>query len=386
MKISRTRRIEEKIVKSMQLKETSSTVNTIITHSIAENSIIPPELDKLREVAAVMQKEMPKFSVDRIMMLLMIESMIGPYIGQQPEILENFMNLIAAESKVFSVDEFNKNPYIQNIDFTNQENGDYELRYHKLMPYELDIYNIPKRLTEIYVDIPRVSCFPEEFEYPVIFQKSIKSTWMSVSPNEVFTMEKPIKHAKGKVLTLGCGMGYFAYMASIKEDVESVTIVELEQSVIDLFENCLLPQFDNKDKITIVKADAVEYLKNMPDGTYDYCFADIWLGVEDIVPYFAVKEIGRKLQKTKIDYWIEDSFTILLTSYVGIEIMKTFSKASNEAMPDMEEGLLTELDKRKGKYVHELLKDIEITKPDHIDYYLDPKNIMGLINKTELIF
>ena len=74
----------------------------------------------------------------------------------------------------------------------------------------MDIYNIPKRIEKLCVNIPRVGCFLEELKYPVIFQKSIKGTWMSVSPNEVFTMEKPIKNAKGKVITLGCEMGYFA--------------------------------------------------------------------------------------------------------------------------------------------------------------------------------
>lgn len=386
MKISNTRRIAEKIMQSMQIKEASSTVNMIITNSIAANSIIPPEPDKLREEAELIQKEMPKYSVDRVMMLLMVESMLGPYLGQQPEVMGFFMNWIAAESKVFDVEEFNKNPYIQNIAFTNQENGDYELRYHVMMPYELDIYNIPKRIKELYVDIPRVSCFPEEFKYPVIFQKSIKGTWMSVSPNEVFTMVSPIKNAKGKVLTLGCGMGYFAYMASLKEDVESVTIIELEQNVIDLFENCLLPQFENKEKITIIKADAIEYLRNMEDGEFDYCFADIWIGVDDIEPYFAVKEIGRRLRKTKMEYWIEESFAILLSNYVWIEILSAFSKANNLEVPLLDEGILTELDKRKTKYVQELLEDVEITKPEHIDYYMDPKNIIDFVNRTELIF
>ena len=275
MKVQNTRRIAEKLMEMMQLKEASSMVNTIITHSIAANSIIPPDQDALRKQAELIHKEMPEYSVDKIMMLLMVEAMIGPYLEQQPEVMEFFMNWLAAESKVFDVNEFNENPYIKDIDFSNQTNGDYELRYHKLMPYELDIYNVPRRVDELCVDIPRVSCFPQEFKYPVIFQKSIKSTWMSVSPNEVFTMEKPIKNAKGKVLTLGCGMGYFAYMASIKEDVESVTIIECEQSVIDLFEACLLPQFKNKDKVTVIKADAIEYLKNMEDGAFDYCFADI---------------------------------------------------------------------------------------------------------------
>lgn len=386
MKVQNTRRIAEKLMEMMQLKEASSMVNTIITHSIAANSIIPPDQDALRKQAELIHKEMPEYSVDKIMMLLMVEAMIGPYLEQQPEVMEFFMNWLAAESKVFDVNEFNENPYIKDIDFSNQTNGDYELRYHKLMPYELDIYNIPRRIDELCVDIPRVSCFPQEFKYPVIFQKSIKSTWMSVSPNEVFTMEKPIKNAKGKVLTLGCGMGYFAYMASIKEDVESVTIIECEQSVIDLFEACLLPQFKNKDKVTVIKADAIEYLKNMEDGAFDYCFADIWIGIEDIVPYFAVKEIGRKLRKTKIDYWIEDSFAILLASNVWIEIMKSFSEANNISVPEVDDSILTDLDKRKDAYIHKLLEDVEITKPEHIDYYMRPQNIISLIDRTELVF
>ena len=209
---------------------------------------------------------------------------------------------------------------------------------------------------------------------------------MSISPNEVFTMDQPIKKAKGKVLTLGCGMGYFAYMVSLKEDVESITIVELEQSVINLFEIYLLPQFENKDKITIIKGDAIEFLHNMEDGTFDYCFADIWIGIEDIVPYFAVKEIGRHFQKTKIEYWIEDSFAILLASNVWIEIMRAFSEANRLQIPPLDGGILTELDRRKEKYISRLLSSVEITKPEYIDYYMKPQNIILLINSTDIIF
>lgn len=385
MKVSNTKRIAGKIMQIMQIKQPSSMVNTIITNCIAPHSIIPHNVEALRQEAVIIQKEMPEYSVDQVMMLLLVESLIGPYLEQQPEMMEFFMNWIAAESRVFDVKEFNKNPFIKNIDFTNQSDGDYELKYHDLMPYELDIYDIPKRIEELCVDIPRVGCFPEEFMYPVIFQKS-KGTWMSISPNEVFTMEKPIRNAKGKVLTLGCGMGYFAYMVSLKEDVESITIVELEQSVIDIFEKYLLPQFENKDKITIIKADAIEFLRDMEDGTFDYCFADIWIGIEDIIPYFAVKEIGRHLRKTKIEYWIEDSFAILLANHVWIEIMRAFSEANRFEIPPLDEGILTELDRRKEKYISKLLSGVEITKPEHIDYYMKPQNIIFLINNTDIIF
>lgn len=391
MKVANTRRIAEKLMLMMQMKQASSTVNMILTNGINESTIIPSDVDELREEAARVKRELSKqgeskLSVDQIMMLLLVESMIGPYLGDEPEIMSFFMDWIASESKVLDVKEFNNNPYIKNIDFKNWQQGDFELRYHDMMPYELEIYNVPKRLEETPVDIPRVCCFTDKFEYPVIIQKSIQSTWMSVSPNEVFTMERPIKRAKGKVLTLGCGMGYFAYMASLKDEVESVTIVEFAQSVIDLFEMFLLPQFENKEKITIVKADAIEYMQNLEDGKFDYCFADIWIGIGDIQPYFAVKEIGRKFRKTLMDYWIEDSFATLLSSYVWLEIMKSFSEANHIDIPSMEDIPLTQEDIRKEQYIHKLLEDVEITKPEHIDYYMNPRNIINLINETDIVF
>lgn len=51
-------------------------------------------------------------------------------------------------------------------------------------------------------------------------------------------------------------------MVSLKEDVESITIVELQQEVIDLFNIFILPKFENKDKITIVKLNKELGIRN----------------------------------------------------------------------------------------------------------------------------
>jgi SAM-dependent methyltransferase len=208
---------------------------------------------------------------------------------------------------------------------------------------------------------------------------------MSVTPNEIYTMQPAIDNAKGKVLTLGCGMGYFAYMASLKNDVESVTIVEIEQDVIDLFEKNILPQFENKDKITVIKADAVEFMKNVRDGDYDYCFADIWMGIDNIEPYFAVKEVCRRFKKTKIDYWVEEAFAALFAISVWNDLIKTFGKLNNYevTVPETE---LSDDRSRLENYIHRLLKNVEISKPDDIDYYLTPQNIIKLINKSKISF
>ena len=370
----------------MDLHMASSTVNTVLTNMINENSMIPSDIDQLRAEAIKLQSQMKNTSVDKIMMMLMVEGMIAPYIGNDARMFDFFMNSLLNEGRVFDVSEIQDNPYVKDIDFKDRRSGDFEFRYHSFMPYELDIYDIPRKIIEYDVDIPRISCFTEKVEYPVIFQNSIKSTWMSVSPNEINTMKQPIRNAKGKVLTLGCGMGYFAYMASLKADVESITIVEREQSVIDLFTSFILPQFKTKDKITVIKDDAIEYMMNLEDGLYDYCFADIWIGVMDFEPYIETKEVCKRFRKMRMEYWIEDAFGILLSSHIYIEMLKAFSNNMNVPLGNMNDNEfpIPENEKKLADYVARLVENVEIEKPEHIDYYLTPRNITSLLDRTEI--
>lgn len=370
----------------MDLHMASSTVNTVLTNMINENSMIPSDIDKLRAEAIKLQSQMKNTSVDKIMMMLMVEGMIAPYIGNDARMFDFFMNSLLNEGRVFDVSEIQDNPYVKDIDFKDRRSGDFEFRSHSFMPYELDIYDIPRKIIEYDVDIPRISCFTEKVEYPVIFQNSIKSTWMSVSPNEINTMKQPIRNAKGKVLTLGCGMGYFAYMASLKADVESITIVEREQSVIDLFTSFILPQFKTKDKITVIKDDAIEYMMNLEDGLYDYCFADIWIGVMDFEPYIETKEVCKRFRKMRMEYWIEDAFGILLSSHIYIEMLKAFSNNMNVPLGNMNDNEfpIPENEKKLADYVARLVENVEIEKPEHIDYYLTPRNITSLLDRTEI--
>ncbi len=386
MRIQNTRRNMEKMAMLMDLHMASSTVNTVLTNMINENSMIPSDIDQLRAEAIKLQSQMKNTSVDKIMMMLMVEGMIAPYIGNDARMFDFFMNSLLNEGRVFDVSEIQDNPYVKDIDFKDRRSGDFEFRYHSFMPYELDIYDIPRKIIEYDVDIPRISCFTEKVEYPVIFQNSIKSTWMSVSPNEINTMKQPIRNAKGKVLTLGCGMGYFAYMASLKADVESITIVEREQSVIDLFTSFILPQFKTKDKITVIKDDAIEYMMNLEDGLYDYCFADIWIGVMDFEPYIETKEVCKRFRKMRMEYWIEDAFGILLSSHIYIEMLKAFSNNMNVPLDNMNDNEfpIPENEKKLADYVARLVENVEIEKPEHIDYYLTPRNITSLLDRTEI--
>ena len=131
--------------------------------------------------------------------------------------------------------------------------------------------------------------------------------WMLITPNEINTMRKPIEAAKGKVLTFGLGLGYYAYMVSEKSDVKSVTVVEKNDNVIELFVSQMLPKFKNKDKIRIVRADAFEYAEQvMPGEKFDYAFVDTWRDASDGLPmYERMKALEHLSPETEFSYWIE---------------------------------------------------------------------------------
>jgi spermidine synthase len=137
---------------------------------------------------------------------------------------------------------------------------------------------------------------------------------MTMMPNELVTQREPIKRARGNVATYGLGLGYFAFMCARKDEVESVTIVERDENVISLFNELLLPMFENREKVKIVRADAFEFAENeAPKGGFDYIFADIWHDPSDGVDaYKRFKSLEHLCPNTKFDYWIEKTLKLYM--------------------------------------------------------------------------
>lgn len=118
MRIAPTKRITEKIMQLLDIKPFSSMVNSVITHSIKENSVIPGDVEALRAEAARMNRDMQAqgslgYSDDEMMLLLMVESMIAPYLSDRPDVLNFYMDAISEECHIFDVEEFMTNPYIR---------------------------------------------------------------------------------------------------------------------------------------------------------------------------------------------------------------------------------------------------------------------------------
>jgi hypothetical protein len=199
---------------------------------------------------------------------------------------------------------YESDPYYKNIKLPDVKLGAWEMRNCEIKPYELIPLDDPLVFPDGRV-VPQVAFFDKSFSYPAIFENGVE--WMLVTPNEYHTMIQDIKKAHGKVCTYGLGLGYFVYLTSLMDEVSSVTVVDVNPNVIELFNKYILPQFERRDKVRVILADAFEYAeKTAPYENYDYIYADTWHDVSDGVDmYNRFKALERFTPSAEHTYWIE---------------------------------------------------------------------------------
>lgn len=206
-------------------------------------------------------------------------------------------------------------PYHANIHLDHIENKDFEYDYEDI-PGDI-LYNFD----EVKPDPKK-----ELNDYMVLraFDKPLKTTvlkqngeyWMTDNPCEAITVDPSVDKAHGKVLTYGLGIGYYIYMCLLKEDVESVTVVELNESVIRMFNESLLPQFPRKDKIRIIHGNAIDYFNEEFVSQFDSVFADVWMNHIDGLMLMEKMLENYLPPLDKVDFWIEFSCTEVITSLI----------------------------------------------------------------------
>ena len=207
--------------------------------------------------------------------------------------------------RLLDAKKYENNPYYKNIKLKNITDGNWEIRREEYAPYRAVIAG-DMIIGEDFSEIPPLGFFTEPFRFPAVLEGG--NEWMTLTPVDLDTSEDAIRDAHGKVVTFGLGLGYYAYMAAQKAEVESVTVVELSEGVIKLFREHILPQIPNRDKIKIVNADAFEYAERvMPSEHFDYAFVDTWRDASDGAPmYKRMRALEKFSPDTKFSYWIEN--------------------------------------------------------------------------------
>lgn len=200
--------------------------------------------------------------------------------------------------------DYNQDEYYQKVcksmGKTRTSNG-WTLQMKAYDPYYLFVYG-EVRTSEAtpFSSYSPVGFFEQRFPYPALSQGD--RTYMSLIPHEMNTMRDAIDKAHGDVLTMGLGMGYFAYHASAKKEVTSLTVYERDATVIKLFNEVFLPLFAHPEKIHIVQTpDALEHVDSK---TYDYLFVDLHHDAEDGLPLYLRYAKHEPFAK-EADFWIE---------------------------------------------------------------------------------
>ena len=202
--------------------------------------------------------------------------------------------------------EFINDPYFQYIQIPSAS----EKSWH----FQLDIYQSYEAficddlvIEPDGVEIPQIGFFSQSFRYPAVYEKG--QEWMAIKPSEIRSMRKPVSCVNGNVITFGLGLGYYTFMVSQKKEVEHITVVERDSSIIHLFQDYILPQFPHKEKVSIIQSDAFEYMKKqMPKEHFDYAFVDLWHDSSDGLPlYLKARKLAEDIPQTHFLYWVENT-------------------------------------------------------------------------------
>ena len=279
------------------------------------------------------------------------------------EVLEEY---ILNNLKKLNPEDYTDNPYVKAIKKTGRK-GKYALKYIDYAPYQLFAFDDIK--LNRYKEYSQTGYFDNKFSYLALTEGN--NVWMSLNPNEIETMKPYINKARGNVLVLGLGMGYVPFMLSLKNCVKSITIVERDQEIINLFNELIYPSFPNKEKIKIIKGDAVEYTrKAQKEATHDYVFADLWHDPEDGLPLFvSLKRINKD-----IDCWLEVSMYALLR-----RCMITLIEEQLDGLKEEDYKYAKTYTDKVINTFYQKTKNLSIERLDDLDKLLTNDSLLGFL-------
>lgn len=210
---------------------------------------------------------------------------------------------------------FYNNPYVRDIKVSEDVKiNNISLTVSDYLKNEITQLGEPIRNNDFTQEFSFVA-FDEKIEFPILEEDD--ETWMSITETEMYTQNPHIDKLKGNVLIFGLGLGYSTYMTLLKKDVESVTVVENNSEIIDIFKRHIYPQFKTSKQLTIINDDAYSHFLNKEQmNKYDTCFIDIWKNVLDGCKAYSFFKENEENLKCKIEYWLDRTLKNLMQEVI----------------------------------------------------------------------
>ncbi len=289
----------------------------------------------------------------------------GEFNIERDEELDTILTeFVSDRIKCLEAKDYLNNEYASRIKATGRYKQ-YALRMIDYAPYQTFAYD-EISVTKDYKEYSAIGYFKKPFSYLALCEGN--NIWMSLNPNEIETMKPYIDKGHGNVLVLGLGMGYVPFMMALKDEVKHITIIERDQNIINLFNNLLFSHFINKNKITIIKDDAIKYISK--NNKYDYIFADLWHTPEDGLDlYIKLKQVNKS-----IDCWLETSLIAMLR-----RCMITLIEESLEGLSEDNYKKAKTATDRVINHFYQATKNLVINNDDDLSNLLSDDLLIDLI-------
>lgn len=227
------------------------------------------------------------------------------------ELDDNFLDqYILAMLRKEDPNTYINNLFYQKMDYKAKlKEGKLELDYTYIEPYQLFMQDEVDKFIDGKL-LPQIGFFDDDLKCLSIIRDD--ETLYSYNPLLVNASIVPLDEAKGKICCMGLGIGYFPYMAHLKEDVKSIVIYEKNKDLIKLFNNHLFKRFKYKDKIKVVEGDPLIILKSKSTKlNADYVYINCWndLG-EALKLYPKFKALEKNFPRNKFHYYLEQSIKL----------------------------------------------------------------------------
>jgi len=247
------------------------------------------------------------------------------------------------------VELLTENPYFRNIRLDNVNSESVKYERITIKKRTLINMNFHQPMGEYLFHHHPIGYFDEDVHLPVLIEGD--TVWMSPAVSEIMSMDIGIQKGYGKCMTMGLGIGVLPYLWLQKDEVESVTIVEFNKDVIDLFTTYIQPQFNTTKKIEVIHGNAIDYYNEEFLNQFDYVYVDFWESNEDGLEAYT-KLMEKKVNLPHIDFWIEDS---ILNDLKYVLVPYLFALYEGRSIADFISSLDAEL-KPYGKKINKYFK------------------------------
>jgi len=263
------------------------------------------------------------------------------------------------------------NPYFKNIRLDNVNSE--SVKYEKITVKKRTLINMNfhQPMGRYLFHNHPIGYFEEDVHLPALIEG--EKVWMSPAVSEITSMDVGIQKGHGNCMTMGLGIGVLPYLWLQKDEVESVTIVEFNKDVIDLFTKYIQPQFHTNKKIEVIHGNAIDYYTEEFLNQFDYVYVDFWESNEDGLHAYT-KLMEKKISLPHIDFWIEDS---ILSDLKYVVVPYLFALYERRSIADFISSLDEEI-KPYGKKINKYFKkrtDL-ITTEDELLHFIQNVEVL----------